>query len=328
MPLDETNNSGASLRLAKLVNTPTTTDLDFALQQAKKNTSAVIELPWKSQSSPTFLLKVSCFQGEDDANWVLYQGETADAAVLWSFDSDDTTLIESLIVAECGAERSVTAAMPANAAGGSPSQTPGGNGMDGALPGMVAPQAPGAVPQVNLPPPVEFDRALVDEIDKNLRNPETGFITRAGFFYFMAREYARYEAYKTPMAVIVFELLANYGNDKIMPMPERALKEAFRRFQAVMNGVDIVSHYKERQFAFILPGRDSNAAIQFGQRVEKVLMEGPLQPGLDANQAIFCAGVASIPDTCEHPGVVLAACEKALGQAKERKTSLALFSSR
>lgn len=325
MPLDDNSSSGASLRLGKLSNTPSTTDLDFALVQAKKNTSAVIELPWKSQSSPTFLLKVSCFPGEDDANWVLYQGETADAAVLWSFDSDDTTLIESLIVAECGAERSVTAALPVNTQ--MTSQSPGGNG--GAHQNMMtAQQAPPAVPQLNLPAPVEFDRALVDEIDRNLRNPETGFITRAGFFYFMAREYARYEAFKTPMAVIVFELLANYGGDKIMPMPERALKEAFRRFQSVMNGVDIVSHYKERQFAFILPGSTSNDAIQFGQRIEKVLMEGPLQPGLDANQGIFCAGVASIPDTCEHPGIVLAACEKALGQAKERKTSLALFSAR
>ncbi|MBX3136525.1 diguanylate cyclase [Candidatus Obscuribacterales bacterium] len=322
MPLDDNSSSGASLRLGKLSNIPGTADLDFALEQAKKNTSAVIELPWKSQSSPTFLLKVSCFPGEDDANWVLYQGETADAAVLWSFDSDDTTLIESLIVAECGAERSVTAALPAKSQ--TVSQLSGTNG--GLQAGGVP--APPAVPQLNLPPPVEFDRALVDEIDRNLRNPETGFITRAGFFYFMAREYSRYEAFKTPMAVIVFELLANYGGDKIMPMPERALKEAFRRFQSVMKGVDIVSHYKERQFAFILPGSTSNDAIQFGQKVEKVLMEGPLQPGLDANQGIFCAGVASIPDTCEHPGIVLAACEKALAQAKERKTSLALFSAR
>lgn len=325
MPLDDNNaSSGASLRLTKLSNTPNTTDLDFALSQAKKNTSAVIELPWKSQSSPTFVLKVSCFGGDGDANWVLYQGETADAAVLWSFDSDDTTLIESLISAECGPVFSEAAPAPNGASGAGPGPNGGGTG----LPHAVSKPAPSAVLQVNLPAPVEFDRSIVDEVERSLRNPETGFVTRAGFFYFMAREFARYESFKTPLAVIVFELLANYGSDKIMPIPERALKEALRRFQTVMNGVDIVAHYKERQLAFILPGASSNDAIQFGQRIEKVLMEGPLQPGLDANQAIICAGVASIPDTCDHPGIVLAACEKALGQAKERKTSLALFSSR
>lgn len=317
MPLDDSS-SGASLRLGKLNNNPSTAELDYALAQAKKNTSATIELPWKSQSSPTFVLKVSCFNGEDDANWVLYQGDTADAAVLWSFDSDDTVLIESLISAECSDR--VFSSAPSSAAA---SPAPGSNGGSG-----VAGVQPLAVPSVNLPPPVDFDQSLVEEVEKHLKNPETGFVTRAGFFYFTAREFARYQISRAPMSVIVFELLANYGGDKIMPMPERALKEALRRFQTVMSGVDIVAHYKERQFAFLLPGVTSNDAIQFGQRIERVLLEAPLQPGLDANQGMLCAGVASIPDTCEHPGVVLAACEQALAQAKERKTSLALYSSR
>lgn len=321
MPLDDTS-SGASLRLGKLNNNPSTAELDYALAQAKKNTSAVIELPWKSPSSPTFVLKVSCFNGEDDANWVLYQGETADAAVLWSFDSDDTTLIESLISAECSDR--VFSSAPANAAA---TASPGANGGSGL--GGVQTQAPSpVVPAINLPPPVDFDQTLVEEVEKHLKNPETGFVTRAGFFYFMTREFSRYQSFSTPMAVIVFELLANYGGDKIMPMPERALKEALRRFQTVMNGVDIVAHYKERQFAFLLPGISSNDAIQFGQRIERAILEAPLQPGLDANQGILCAGVASIPDTCDHPGIVLAAAEQALAQAKERRTSLALFSSR
>lgn len=324
MPLDDSS-SGASLRLGKLNNNPTTAELDYALAQAKKNTSAVIELPWKSQSSPTFVLKVSCFNGEDDANWVLYQGETADAAVLWSFDSDDTTLIESLISAECSDRVFSSASSSASASPAAGSN--GGSGV-GAQPQAV-PRAPSStVPAVNLPAPVDFDQSLVEEVERHLKNPETGFVTRAGFFYFMAREFSRYQSFSSPMSVIVFELLANYGNDKIMPMPERALKEALRRFQTVMSGVDIVAHYKDRQFAFLLPGVTSNDAIQFGQRVERVLLEAPLQPGLDANQGILCAGVASIPDTCEHPGIVLAACEQALAQAKERRTSLALFSSR
>jgi GGDEF domain-containing protein len=321
MPLDESP-SGASLRLGKLNNNPSTAELDYALAQAKKNTSAIIELPWKSQSSPTFVLKVSCFNGEDDANWVLYQGETADAAVLWSFDSDDTTLIESLISAECS-DRVFSSASSVAA-----NPSAGANGGYGMTPRPVSRTPSTAVPSINLPPPVEFDGSLVEEIERNLKNPETGFVSRAGFFYFMAREYSRYELFCTPLSVIVFELLANYGGDKIMPMPERALKEALRRFQTIMSGVDIVAHYKDRQFAFILPGVSSNDAIQFGQKIERLLMEGPLQPGLDANQGMLCAGVASIPDTCEHPGIVLAACEQALAQAKERRTSMALFSSR
>ncbi|MDZ4838051.1 MAG: hypothetical protein SGJ27_30065, partial [Candidatus Melainabacteria bacterium] len=180
MPLDD-NSSGASLRLGKLNNNPSTTELDYALAQAKKNTSATIELPWKSQSSPTFVLKVSCFNGEDDANWVLYQGETADAAVLWSFDSDDTTLIESLISAECS-DRVFSSAPGGATAGGAN----GGAGQAGAQPQAVSRAPSPMVPTVNLPPPVEFDPALVEEVERGLKNPDSGFVTRAGFFYFMA----------------------------------------------------------------------------------------------------------------------------------------------
>lgn len=320
MALDN-QDSEASLRLSKLGNTPTTTELDYALEQAKKNTSAIIELPWKSQSSPTFVLKISASERDGEANWVLCKGETADAAVLWSFDSDDTSLIESLIAAETASERSFASAAgtskPVNGGASAPAQQ--------AAP--VPQSAPSAVPSVDLPPPVELDRAIVDEIDRNLRNPETGLNTRAAFFFFMIREYCRFESVKSPMAVIVFELLVDYGNDKIMPLPERALKEAFRRFQGVMRSVDIVAHYQERQFAFLLPGISSNDAVQFGKKIEKVLLESPLQPGLNAEQAVLVAGVASIPDTCDHPGILLAACEKALAQAKERRTSLALFPS-
>ncbi len=321
MPLDDnnSNNSGASLRLSKLNHRPDKHDLDVVLAQAKKNTSALIELPFKSQSSPTFVLKVSSFSGDEDTNWMLYQGETADAAVLWSFDSDDTTLIESLIAAECGSDRKVTASNTNSSLVVS--------NFDATEPRPVPRMASSLVANVDLPAPVEWDQDELSELDKHLTNPETGLFTSTAFFYFLGREYARYESLTGPMAVIVFELLANYGGDKVMPMPERALKEAVKRFRTIMRSVDTIAHYKQRQFAFLLPGMTSNDAVQFGKRIEKVLLDGPLQPGLDSNQAILLAGVASIPDTCDHPGIVLAACEKALGQAKERKTSLALFPS-
>ncbi len=320
MPLDDNNNNpGASLRLSKLNHRPDKNDLDVVLAQAKKNTSAVIELPFKSQSSPTFVLKVSSFSGDEDTNWMLYQGESADAAVLWSFDSDDTSLIESLIAAECGSDRKVTAT--------DTKLVVSNLDLDDQRPAPMPRMVSSLVANADLPEPVEWDQDELGELDKQLTNPETGLYSSTAFFFFLGREYARYQCLESSMAVIVFELLANYGGDKIMPMPERALKEAFRRFRNVMSGVDIAAHYRQRQFAFLLPGVTSNDAVQFGKRIEKVLLDGPLQPGLDSNQAILLAGVASIPDTCDHPGVVLAACEKALAQAKERKTSLALFPS-
>ncbi len=344
----DSSTSEASLRLGKLNNTPSTAELDFALAQAKKNTSAVIELPWKTPSSPTFVLKVACSDPESEANWILYQGETADAAVLWSFDSDDTSLIESLIVAECAPDRSLqalsgnggeaaTQSAPATAGGytlgagdpgsnGSSLSSNGGN-LSAVASLTASPEASHVVSHVQLPAAVEIEMSLVDHIEKNLRDVETGLQTRAAFFFHLLREHKRYQSTRAPLAVIIFELHADYGSNKIMPLPDRALKEAFRRFQAAMRSIDILANYEDKQYAFLLSGASSNDAVQFGKKIEKAMTENPLQPGIDRDQAILRAGVAGIPDTCDNPGVLLAACLTALEQAKERHTSIALFPS-
>ena len=66
MPLHDSfkTNSGANMRLSKLSAVPSEQDLMFAMNQAGKNPRAVIELPWKTSTSPvTFVLKVSVEQG-------------------------------------------------------------------------------------------------------------------------------------------------------------------------------------------------------------------------------------------------------------------------
>ena len=99
-------NTTATIKLQKLDHVPNGQDLQLALGQARNTPAAVIELPWKTPSSPaTYVLKVSSEEGAEETNWVLHKGETLDAAVLWSFDSDDISLIESLIVAECDSVR-------------------------------------------------------------------------------------------------------------------------------------------------------------------------------------------------------------------------------
>ena len=111
MPLHDSfkTNSGANMRLSKLSAVPSEQDLMFAMNQAGKNPRAVIELPWKTSTSPvTFVLKVSVAQGSDEGPlWTLYNGDTPDSGVLWSHESMDPFLIQSLIAAECDPSRSL-----------------------------------------------------------------------------------------------------------------------------------------------------------------------------------------------------------------------------
>lgn len=332
-PADDlvTSSGAASVRLDKLSGAPSTIELDFALAQAQQNASAIIELPWRTATNSTFVLKVSLFEGEDGPRWSLFKGETADAAVVWSFDSDDTSLIESLIAAECSNERGVVGTEKNGAvqnmqatAPPSPVVAPdatavGVNSGAGAVSSLIS--------QPRLPEPVPLDPALLQEVEKTLLAEATGIATRGAFFYFVVREFARYQALKAPYAVMIFEMWADYGGGKRQALPERALKEALTRLTSGLRPIDMLAHYADHQFACILPGLISNQAIELGRVLERQLAGAPLQPGLDANQVQFFAGVASIPDTCDHPGIALAAAAAALNQAKERKTSLVLFPS-
>lgn len=333
-PADDlvTSSGAASVRLDKLSGAPSTVELDFALAQAQQNASAIIELPWRTSTNSTFVLKVSLFEGEDGPRWSLFKGETADAAVVWSFDSDDTSLIESLIAAECSNERGVVGTEKNGAGQSTQAATPSpppavatdatAVGVNSGA-GMVS----SLISQPRLPEPVPLDSALLQQVEKALLAEATGIATRETFFYFVAREFARYQALKTPYAVMIFEMWADYGGGKRQALPERALKEALTRLTSGLRQIDMLAHYADHQFACILPGLSSNQTIELGRVLERQLAGAPLQPGLDASQVQFWAGVASIPDTCDHPGIALAAAAAALNQAKERKTSLVLFPS-
>lgn len=327
-----TSTGAASVRLDKLSAAPSTVELDFALAQAQQNASAIIELPWRTSTNSTFVLKVSLFEGEDGPRWSLFKGETADAAVVWSFDSDDTSLIESLIAAEVSNERGLVATEK-NGAGQS-SQSPPFVSPSVVAPGGEVSSVAGGGPVVSssisqprLPEPVALDPTLLQEVEKALLVEATGIATRGAFFYFAVREFARYQTLKTPYAVMIFEMWADYGGGKRQALPERALKEALNRLSSGLRPIDTLAHYADHQFACILPGLTSNQAIEQGRILESKLAGAPLQPGLDANQVQFFAGVSSIPDTCDHPGIALSAATAALNQAKERRTSLVLFPS-
>lgn len=310
----------ASVRLAKLSLNPTVNDLDNALAQAERNKSAVVELPWKSGVSPTFVLKVSFADGEDGPRWSLFRGDSVDANVLWSFDSEDTSLIESLVLAECGTERTLAESVVSSSS----------------VPKSVNPVASGVsaseiaaniASDDNLPPPAVVDETALAAFEQSLREPDTGLLKGDALLYCIKREYERFRATGEGFAIMVLELNVNYGKPVDEPMPERAFKEALGRIGKILRGCDDIGRFADGRFICLFPGATSNEAIEPGKRFEKVLSDKPLQPGLDPAQVRFFAGLASIPDTCLNPGVLIAAAQEALAQAKERRTAVAVFPS-
>ena len=322
MSLESDNlSSTASVRLQKLSHVPLTKDLQAALDQSRTTTSAVIELPWKASASPaTYVIKVSCEDGVDEANWVLYKGETIDAAVLWSFDSNDLSLIESLIAAECDGASSFNLNV---------SDTP--INVDETERARKEAERQNQIQsgqyRPNLPKGVELDQAMLKEASISLIDPLSGMIQEKYFQYFLCKEFDRYQCIQDPFAVVMVRIRVDYGDGKIGFLPERAAQETLKRFKQALRAIDILAQYQENKMAILLPGGTANSGVQCVQSLEKELADEPLQPGLDVHQIRFSAGIASVPETCKSKEVVLAAALEALKQSSQSTSSLVVFPS-
>lgn len=315
--------ANANIRLAKLSSIPELQDLTFAMGQANKHPQATIELPWKAaNSSTTFVLKISLAEGSDEGpRWTLHAGDNPDSAVNWSYDSKDVELIQSLISAESEPQRALNSYV----------DTSKKNIDDSIWIKKPEPPPPPPVerstPRVNLPPPVEPDRSALDYIQKAIRRSETGIISEATFSWMIIQEFSRYQRIQAPFALIMFELSLRLDDGTISMPPLRVLQEAANRIQSNCRPLDLLCHYRDPKLVILLPHTGSNDAMLFANRIDELLRQSPLAPGLDQRNLVTNFGIASIPDTCDHPGTVIAAALEALEQGKRTNNSVVLFPS-
>ncbi len=323
MPLHDSfkSSANANVRLAKLSSVPEEQDLSFAMQQANKHPKAVIELPWKAvTSTTTFVLKISIALGsEEGPSWTLHAGDTPDSAVLWSHDSMDTGLIQSLISAESDPQRALNSYVDTAKKGDDsiwikqPDRLP-------------EPVVERAAPKVNLPQPVDLDKAALDVLQKQMRRPETGIMSEASFYWLILQEFNRFQRNQIPYAIVMFEVGLRLGGEMTLP-PVRVLHEVASRVQSCCRPLDTLCHYKDPKLVLMLPHTESNDAMQIAMRIGEALIDSPLGPGLDVNSVVSRFGIASMPDTCSHPGILIATSLEALDQAKKTNNSVVLFPS-
>jgi hypothetical protein len=324
MPLHDSfkSSANANVRLAKLSSVPEEQDLSFAMQQANKHPKAVVELPWKATTSTTtFVLKISIALGsEEGPRWTLHAGDTPDSAVLWSHDSMDTGLIQSLISAESDPQRALNSYVDTNKKGDDsiwlkqPEKPP-------------EPPVERAAPKVNLPQPVDLDRVALDLLQKQMRRPETGIMSEATFYWLILQEFNRFQRNQIPYAIVMFEIGLRLTGGEMSVPPVRVLHEVANRVQGVCRPLDTLCHYKDPKLVLMLPHTGSNDAMQIAVRIDEALIDSPLGPGIDSKNLVVHFGIASMPDTCSHPGILIATALEALEQGKKTNNSVVLFPS-
>ena len=183
---------------------------------------------------------------------------------------------------------------------------------------------PGSKP---LPAPIDLDRAAVDTIYKSFTNSETGFISHAAFLFFLVNEFNRYQKDPKPLSLVRFDLCIKpmHADATITPMPPKALQEAAKRIFSVMRSLDWVAHY-EQEYAILMPFTGRQEAAQLTQRIASAISSAPLVPGLSSSMLGISFGIASMPDDCTHPGILLAAAQDAKNRARKASVPVMLFS--
>lgn len=177
-----------------------------------------------------------------------------------------------------------------------------------------------------LPAPVDLDRSAVDSIYKSFTNPDTGFISHGAFLFFLVNEFNRFQKDPKPLSVVRLELCIRPMSPEstITPVPQKTLQEAGKRIFSVMRPLDWAAHY-EQEFALLMPLTSRAEAGQLAQRIAGALTQSPLVPGLDPKMLGIAMGVASMPEDCTHPGILLAAAQDAKTRARKSGVPVMLF---
>lgn len=317
-------------RIPALATTPTSSELTFLLQLALRNPRTIVELPWTVENSPiSFLITVTGMLSLEQPRWILYGGLEELETVVWNYDTADTELIYQMITAErdqilrsqTGSSQS-SAALP---------QEPQGNGQSGPTGQHQAPPvvSPGAqsTPGKNkvLPSPIEFDRSAVDTMYKAFTNPETGFISHQAYLFFLVGEFSRFQRHQHSLSIVRFDMRVQFPSDKMsQPLSVQAVRLAGRRIFGLMRTLDWAAHY-ENEFALLLPYTTGLEAAQIAERIHQALLASPLVPEITPPNLNLSFGIASMPDDCIHPGVLLAAAQEAKNRSKLSGRPVVLF---
>ncbi|MDZ4836386.1 MAG: diguanylate cyclase [Candidatus Melainabacteria bacterium] len=209
------------------------------------------------------------------------------------------------------------------------------SGLFGAAPDPNAVTAPSAVQQMRLPPEppppptplppaVNFDPNLVKGAYARLVDPRTGLITFDSLLFFLFREFSRFEKNKTGLSFAICEIVLIHNN-QVVPLPVELLPVVAQRISAVCKPLDMAAYISGNEFAMLLDGGEKADATKFANALHQSLSETPLTPQLPANSTVAAIGIATIPGTCDHPGILVAAAQQAKEMAKDVTPSILLF---
>ncbi|MBX9666677.1 MAG: hypothetical protein K2X93_03620 [Candidatus Obscuribacterales bacterium] len=189
---------------------------------------------------------------------------------------------------------------------------------------QVSRLAPLARPAMQLPMAYQFDNSALNNVFNKLLNSRTSLLSFEAVQFFLLREFSRFQQYEQSLAVLVFEI-AIMVEQQMQHLPVDAFPTVAERLRGISSPLDIAAHMEDSEFIVLLSNGDDAYVNKFMESLSKSLISTPLQPHLAPGSAMVAIGAASIPNTCNHPGIVISAAKAAKEEAKSLSPSYLLF---
>jgi GGDEF domain-containing protein len=274
--------------LPKHESIPDASALAKMVEQARAAREDMIALPFEGLGGGSFVLAVTFTSSKRDIpRWYLFAGEDDAAPIVWMRETGNPE--EILLILSGRASR----------AGVTPKEPP--------------------KPKVNvdaLIKPAEFDQASYYQFYQRLIDPDTCMFPAGAFYWFLSQELVRYQRTKTSFALILLDPRDSQG------LPDKqTLGWIGQLLTGQMRKLDYVCTVNS-YIAVLLAASELPEAITCAERLSNLVTEKNVVRNPQANLVLY-AGVAAVPETCEHPGVLISAAELALknGLAKAVKVT-------
>ena len=261
------------ITLAKSNTIPDTPVLARMVEQAHNSREDVIALPFDGLGDGRFVLAVTfSASAKNIPRWYLFAGENDGAPIVWV---RDTANREEIFLILSGSSTKPVQAKPERLSA------------DGLI------------------PPAPFDQASYYEFYQKLIDAKSNMFPPGAFYWFLSQELFRYQRTKSSFALILFDCKTATG-----PVDRQAIGWVGQLLSSQMRKLDYVCNLAP-YIAVLLAASELSEAQAGAARLGQLIKSKSMVRDPQAAITLY-AGVAAIPETCEHPGVLISAAEIAL----------------
>jgi GGDEF domain-containing protein len=196
--------------------------------------------------------------------------------------------------------------------------------------GWGSPGAPLPPPQlppggeVTVPQAVPLDWTAAEDARNVLTDPATGHLSNSALMFFLMRSWNDHKRDASPFALVIFEILIEYPDGQVIPLPPEALVPLSPRLSSACGTLDLMT-YMNGDFVVLLPSGDRAGMAEFCQRLYAVLTETPLLPDANGKDLAYISIGGASTETSPEPGVIVAAARQAKEMAKQARSTCTMF---